>query len=132
MIVSQIIRIRLLQSPIPFSSLPQSILPLRQEKQSRTRRSANPQHPETDSIPRFIRRRLAPQKNITRHDATYISEPYLGCRAHAALIVPRHEVAHPDQHDGLRDISAWHDEEQGEVLHASGEIVLREKHDVSD
>jgi hypothetical protein len=44
----------------------------------------------------------------------------------------RHEIAHPRQHHGLRNVSAGYDEEEREVLYASRQMVLGEQHDVTD
>jgi hypothetical protein len=44
----------------------------------------------------------------------------------------RHEIAHPRQHHGLRNVSAGYDEEEREVLYASRQMVLGEQHDVAD
>jgi hypothetical protein len=132
MIVPQIICIPLLQSPIPLSPLPLPILPLNQHIQRRTTRATNPQHAQTDAIPRAIRGRLPPQKNITRDNAPDISKANLHRTRHTALIMPRHEIAHPRQNYGLRNVSARHDEEEREVLYASRQMVLGEQHDVAD
>jgi hypothetical protein len=132
MIVPQIICIPLLQSPIPLSPLPLPILPLNQHIQRRTTRATNPQHAQTNAIPRAIRGRLSPQKNITRDNATDISKANLHRTRHTALIMSRHEIAHPRQHHGLRNVSAGYDEEEREVLYASRQMVLGEQHDVAD
>ena len=131
MIIPQIIRIHLTQPPIPLPPLPHPILPLHKHKQPRARRPTNPQHPQTNPIPRAIPWRLAPQKYITRDNAPQIPEPDLHRATHAALVMPTHQVAHPHQHNRLRDVPSGHDQEQGEVLYARGQACLGEKHNVT-
>jgi hypothetical protein len=126
MIITQIIFILLPQPRIPLSLLPQSILPFDKKIQRRTRRPTNPKHAQTNSIPRLIRRRLVPQKDIGRHNPPDIAEANLHRGRHAAFIMSRHEIRHPRQNDRLCDESAGHDEEKGKVLYACGKVVLGE------
>lgn len=130
MVIPQIIRIHLTQSPIPLSPLPHPVLPLNKPKQRRTRRSANPQHSQTHPIPRRIPRRLIPHKNIRSDDAPDIAEADLHRGSNTTFVVPGHEVGHPDQYDRLGDVPPRHDEEKSEVLYACGEVVLGEEDDV--
>jgi hypothetical protein len=132
MIISQIIRIHLLQPPISLAPLPRPVLSLNKHKQRCARRPTNPQHTQTHAISRAIHGRLAVQKNIRRHNAPDITETNLHPRRHAALVMARHDIRHPRQHNGLRDVSARHDEEECKVLHACGEVGLCEQHDVAD
>ena len=132
MIIAQVIGIRFLQSVIPLAPIPLPILKLDKEEQSRTSSSADPQHAETNPIPRRIQRCLTAQENITRNDTPQIAKANLHSRANRPLIVPRHEVGQPDQRDGLSDVAAGHDEEESKVLDARREVVLCEEHDVSD
>lgn len=92
MIITQIIRISLLQPPIPISPLPLLILPLDQEKQSRARQSTDPQHAQTNTIARRILGLLAVQEDIRSNNASDISKTDLHSRRDAAFVVARHNV----------------------------------------
>jgi hypothetical protein len=131
MIVPQIIRIRLLQPPISLSPVPRPILPLHQHRQPRARRATNPQHAQTHPISRAIPRRLTSQKHIRRDNPPEISKTHLHPRRNTPLIMPRHQIAHPHQHNRLRDVPARHDEEQREVLNAHRQVGLHEQHYVA-
>lgn len=74
MIISQIIRIRLLQPPIPLSPFPLPILTLNKPEQRRAPHRTNPQHAQTRPIPRGILRRLGPNEDITRDDPAQIAK----------------------------------------------------------
>lgn len=53
----------------------------------------------------------------------YVAEANLHRGTYAALVVAAEVVAEPDERDGLGDIAASHDQEDGEVPHADCDLV---------
>jgi hypothetical protein len=131
MVVPKIVRIHLLQPRIPLSPLPHPILPPHQNEQRRTSCPTNPQQAQTNSIPCRILRTLTLQKYIRRDDAANVTEADLECGGDGALVVPRHGVGEPDERDGLCDVAAGDDEEEGKVLDACAQMLLVQKQNVS-
>jgi hypothetical protein len=103
-VITQIIRIWLLQSPLPIFPLPHTIFPFSKPKQPCTRCSRYSQHAQTHTMSRRIVERLTAQENIARHDSTQISKPNLHSRTNTPLIMPTQKIRQPHQHNRLRDV----------------------------
>lgn len=130
-IVPEIVRVRPLKPPIPLASIPLLVLTLDQEEESCTSSTADPQHSQTDSIPSGILGRLGLEEHIRRHDPSQVTKTDLHGGANGALIMPRYQIRHPYEYNGLRDIAARNDQEQCKVFDSSRQIVLGQQHDVT-
>lgn len=70
-------------------------------------------------------------KDITRHDATNITEPNLNGKKNGTLIMTADIVGHPHNRNRLDDVAAYSDEEHRHIMNA-GAQTLTEQDDIPD
>lgn len=132
MIISQIIRIRSLQPPIPLTSVTLLILRHDTQQQHHARRRTHPQQTETRAIADSVMRSLRSDEDITRDNPTTIAKPDHHGARNRALVVACHVILDPSEGDRLADVAAADDDEDGEVAHAHCHGVLAEQDDIPD
>lgn len=112
-----------LQPPIPLPPLPQPILPPTPPRKRRTTQRAQPHQAQTDAKPNRILRLLRVEVDIAGDDAAAVTDPDLcGC-GHGTFVMSADVIAEPDDHDGLRDVSAGGDEVESKITRADGDVV---------
>lgn len=132
MIVSQIVRVRPIQPPIPFASITLLVLHHDTQQQHHTRRRTHPQQTQTRAIANCVMRRLISDEDVTRDDAAAVTEANHHGARDGALVMARHVVLDPGERHGLTDVAAADDDEDSEVAHADCDGVLAEQDDVSN
>ena len=132
MIISQVVRIRLLQSVIPLPPISLPILPESIEKHRRAARSAHPHHPQTKTQPSPIQGRLPLEEHHRRGDPACAPQPNLHSRRSRPLVVAADEVGEPAHRDRLRGEAARHDHEEREVPDADADMLLGKEESVAD
>lgn len=130
-VISQIIRIRPIQPPVPLASITLLIFHPHTQQQHHTRRSTHPQQAQTRAVTNSVMRCLRSDEDVTRDDPAAIAEADHHGAGDGALVMAGHIILDPGERHRLANVAAADDDEDGEVAHAHCDGVLAEQDDVA-
>ena len=121
-----------LKSVVPTTLLPKTVLRDQERKERDATEATEPNETQAEPEAEVISGRLILEVDVRGDDTTDVADTDLHGRTDAALVVTAKLVGKPGKNDGLGDVAATGDGEDGEIACAYRDVVHVQQDGVAD